>query len=578
MSLDAVGKAGGRVVRQYLLLWLFCLLGALCGRYFLDVAGVYAIDDAYIFFVYAQNLIDGQGFVYNPGGERVEGFSSFAWLMLLVPTLWLNPAADPGIAVLLLTGALAALSLQYVWQALEELGAQMIATHGYRFSSLLVLGAAWIASSPGWLLWVGASGMDLALWGCLLSCFIWLFVRMVMRNSMKTGGLAVALGLLMVVRPEAPGWALFFILSIAIYARVWGLSVRRLVTGPLIAAVGSYSALTVFRLGYFGYPLPNTYYAKVSRDWVYNLQEGGAYLFDYLTGNGFASVAVLLAVWVCVRELPYLYRALIAGDQGGDKLRFISVFLGWAILFALLTMLLVGGDHFGGFRLLQPIYPLIFLFVAVMWMRRTDAVVSPNLSVLQACIAVVAGAVLLTLPVRAAWYNVDRTGLKTEFDVAAEGQAAAAALSSIIDSAGIDDVPVVAITGAGGFKWAWPGAIFDLMGLNDVEMAHSPGDRIGFKGHAAFDREIFLARRPAVLMPHIEGWPLVLDDCRNLSKPEHFYWQVLDGMQADAEFAALYSLTESTGQAGLLCMYVRNDYLNLLQAAPGTEWQVLDGS
>src|SRR6187402_2180008 len=39
-------------------------------------------DDANIFFVYARNLVDGHGFVYNAGGEHVEGFSSFLWLLI----------------------------------------------------------------------------------------------------------------------------------------------------------------------------------------------------------------------------------------------------------------------------------------------------------------------------------------------------------------------------------------------------------------------------------------------------------------------------------------------------------------
>ena len=34
------------------------------------------VDDANIFFVYAKNLAEGNGLVYNTGGERVEGFSS----------------------------------------------------------------------------------------------------------------------------------------------------------------------------------------------------------------------------------------------------------------------------------------------------------------------------------------------------------------------------------------------------------------------------------------------------------------------------------------------------------------------
>ena len=40
------------------------------------------IDDANIFFVYAQNAANGHGFVYNVGGERVEGFSSLLWTLI----------------------------------------------------------------------------------------------------------------------------------------------------------------------------------------------------------------------------------------------------------------------------------------------------------------------------------------------------------------------------------------------------------------------------------------------------------------------------------------------------------------
>ena len=39
-------------------------------------------DDAYISFRYARNLADGFGLVFNPG-ERVEGYTSLAWVLLL---------------------------------------------------------------------------------------------------------------------------------------------------------------------------------------------------------------------------------------------------------------------------------------------------------------------------------------------------------------------------------------------------------------------------------------------------------------------------------------------------------------
>ncbi|MEK9149668.1 MAG: hypothetical protein AAB267_06450, partial [Candidatus Desantisbacteria bacterium] len=41
-----------------------------------------AVDDAYISFRYAKNLVDGNGIVYNPG-ERVEGYTNFLWVIIM---------------------------------------------------------------------------------------------------------------------------------------------------------------------------------------------------------------------------------------------------------------------------------------------------------------------------------------------------------------------------------------------------------------------------------------------------------------------------------------------------------------
>lgn len=40
------------------------------------------VDDAYISFRYAENLAAGHGLVFNPG-ERVEGWTSFLWVVIL---------------------------------------------------------------------------------------------------------------------------------------------------------------------------------------------------------------------------------------------------------------------------------------------------------------------------------------------------------------------------------------------------------------------------------------------------------------------------------------------------------------
>src|SRR5262249_48514522 len=46
-------------------------------------------DDIFVGLRYTDNLIQGKGFVYNEG-ERVEGYSNFLWLMLILPFQWLG--------------------------------------------------------------------------------------------------------------------------------------------------------------------------------------------------------------------------------------------------------------------------------------------------------------------------------------------------------------------------------------------------------------------------------------------------------------------------------------------------------
>lgn len=38
-------------------------------------------EDAFISFRYAQNLLAGDGLVFNPGGQRVEGITNLLWTL-----------------------------------------------------------------------------------------------------------------------------------------------------------------------------------------------------------------------------------------------------------------------------------------------------------------------------------------------------------------------------------------------------------------------------------------------------------------------------------------------------------------
>ena len=53
----------------------------------------------------------------------------------------------------------------------------------------------------------------------------------------------------------------------------------------------------------------------------------------------------------------------------------------------------------------------------------------------------------------------------------------------------------------GGFGLKYQGNTVDLMGLNNILMGHSAGDRKGIKNHAAFNKDVFYKLNPDMLLP-----------------------------------------------------------------------------
>jgi|GEM_PF-6370263 len=62
-------------------IFLVSLLIATWLTYHLHGSPRKGIDDANIFFSYAENLANGQGLVYGDAGGRVEGFTSMLWVL-----------------------------------------------------------------------------------------------------------------------------------------------------------------------------------------------------------------------------------------------------------------------------------------------------------------------------------------------------------------------------------------------------------------------------------------------------------------------------------------------------------------
>lgn len=499
------------------------------------------IDDAHIFLVYGKNMVNSQGLVYNPGGERVEGFSSFLWLLII----GLGYLAFPRPETFLLV-----VSLLIVSAAVAMLASQIDRKKLLSLSGMVFI--AWVFSSPAYAAWTSLTLMDTALWSALLM----LGVACALTN--KPVGLALVASAMVLARPEGMLWAPALILVAVLPTWVergpW--AALGAVRPALLAYFVTLTALTIGRLLYFGYPLPNTYYVKMSPDIIYNLQHGFGYMVAFLYVNPVALLGIVPAIVALIMNGRWLARAIIrpgSNSASDARLNYISVSL--IALLALLVPVYMGGDHFGNFRFYQPAWPLLIL--PAFALLRVLKIRAPQPIVYLAAFVIVMLAFLLP---KANWFNQNyKDSFIHEIEVAQEGLEVARAMNVLFAA----EEPSVGAVRAGAVALGYDGDVVDLMGLNNVAMAHAPGDRKGVKNHAAFNADVFFAQRPEIILPMPTSPAVDLE-----ALEEKLAWDnaVLKGLLADPRFVAAYDLvTISDGQSGILA-YADRAFLRQLPA------------
>ncbi len=296
----------------------------------------WTIDDAFISFRYAENFANGNGIVYN-AGEYVEGYTTFLWVFLLGVGHFL------GFDIVLLSKVLG-FSL--------AVGTFLLLAHTHRFIPEAPKRVSAVA-----VVLVGACGM-LSVWAmagmevCLVAFTVLLTVFLHFRSKAapeKKGrayAAGVACALAGMSRPECGLiFAILFIdrlvegvtkKNFAFFHFGLGFS---LVYGPFF----------LWRLMYYGYPFPNTFYAKVGGT-AAQVERGYRYL-----GNFFRTALLILAPAIA---------AIFAGKGGYRKFGPVGVLAPIAIV-QTVYVLMVGGDGLPAYRFLAPFMPIICLLAAL---------------------------------------------------------------------------------------------------------------------------------------------------------------------------------------------------------------------
>ncbi len=318
-------------------LWALLVLAIFLGHaYRVYGTGVALVDDTFIFLRYAKHWAEGYGLVWNHGEPPVEGVSSLVYTALLAvgfrlhldPLLWtalLNLAA--GLGVLALTRRLSA----------HVLGPD-------RPPPLQWLPGLLVASAPEVAFWAGA-GMDTLCFALALTLAVTLTLRAWQQDrGWAWAGLAFAL--LGMTRLDSLPLFAFTWLVVAVArsrraGRLVGPAARRLGLAFAAAFLPFYLA----RWLYFGWPLPNAFYAKMGFGWPV-WREGLLYVALFLRRPGVIPV-LLLALLALLRDDRFQVRYPAA----------LAVLL-------LLRAVLAGGDWMPHLRLMVPLWPLLGVLAA----------------------------------------------------------------------------------------------------------------------------------------------------------------------------------------------------------------------
>ncbi len=321
-------------------------------------------EDAFISFRYARNLVAGHGLVYNPG-QRVEGYTNFLWTLYLAAGLKLG--LDP-VPLARFTGLLASLALVIVVFRLgRSRDAPRRVTGG-------LLAAALVVATPG-VAGEAVQGLETIPFALLVTGGVGLAAEAWRREVAGGAGMArrhlAAAGLLALAaltRPEGLGVFGLALLGGMIWRRRQGLGpLSRAAAGSILLFLLIYGSYWLWRFQYYGYPFPNTFYAKTGGG-IWQALRGLGYVGHFLLLH---PVITLLSGWVLVKGLRDRRAGAAPGAAGPPSASAGTAFValaGTVVVGYLLYVIVVGGDFKKTSRFVLPVLPL--------WALLLDDVVS----------------------------------------------------------------------------------------------------------------------------------------------------------------------------------------------------------
>jgi len=291
------------------------------------VRSAWASDDAFIAFRAMDNFTHGHGLVSNVG-ERVQAFTSPLWLLLLTPLHRLTNEAfftPIGLSLILSTVVAALLVFKVPVRPVDGLVIGLMIP----FSRALVDYAT--------------SGLENPLMHCLAVLFLIVYFR-AGATRRAAFGLSLVAGLLFLTRMDTLLITALPLLHYAVWTR------RNKLLPHMALGLLPVFAWEAFSVLYYGFPFPNTAYAKLNVDIATGtvVVQGLGYLQDSLARDPLTLVVIVFA---------------LVASVASRNLRAFAPMLG--VLLYLVYLVKIGGDFMSGRFLTVPF--VVALAVLAAW-------------------------------------------------------------------------------------------------------------------------------------------------------------------------------------------------------------------
>ena len=306
----------------------------------------FVCDDAFIFFRYADNLLRHGELNFNPG-QRVEGYTSFLWTVLIAAGMALG--SEPitwSLGLGLICGCATLVAVQRLGATLDGLVEPEQPRGAIRLWRFVA--PALLSATPAFACWT-SGGLETALFTLLVTAAFWRYWAEPATPS-GTPWSGLLFGLACLTRPEG---FLFFGLTLLHRLVDQGLrcSRRRPARRDWIwLALFLLPVLPhqLWRISYYGQVLPNTYYARVA-----GLDHQGRGLLYLQMFVGQYGLWIILLLLVVPRARP-----------GGRSVTSFYTHLAALVLVLMVYVSGVGGDFMALHRFLVPVTPLLALVLA----------------------------------------------------------------------------------------------------------------------------------------------------------------------------------------------------------------------